>query len=64
MLDEGALQRMTPAEPFDRRHVRASDLGERHETGIDRDAIDEHRARTALAFAASLFGPCQPTRLA
>ena len=56
MFDERMLQRMPSAEPLNRRHARAIDLGGGHQTRIDRHAVDQHRARAALSFAAPLFG--------
>ena len=40
VLDERALQRMTSAQPLDRRHARAVDLRDRHQARIDRRAVD------------------------
>ena len=55
MLDEGPLKRMPSAESLDRRHARAIHVRERHETRVDRRAVDEDRARAALAFTAAFF---------
>ena len=64
MLDERALKRMPPAKAFDRRDARAFHLRDRHEARVHRLAVDEHRARAALAFAASFLGAGQPAVLA
>ena len=64
VLDERALQRMTAAEPFDRRHARAGDLRDRHQARVHRHAVDQHRARAALAFAAAFFRAGQRAVLA
>jgi hypothetical protein len=55
MFDERMLQRMPSAKPLDRRHARAINLGGGHQAGIDRHAVDQHRARAALSLAAPLF---------
>src|SRR6185436_13445538 len=55
------LQRMIAAQSFDGRHARALDLRERHQTRVDRQAVDQHRARAALAFAAAFLGAGQVT---
>ena len=55
MLDERALQRMPAAQALDRRDSRASHMGDRHQTGVHGLAVDQHRARAALAFAASFL---------
>ena len=54
---------MAAAEPLDGRHARAGNLRHRHQARIDGHAIDEYRARPALAFAASFFGAGQPALL-
>ena len=46
---------MLVAEPFDRDDVASFDLRERHEARAHRLAVDEHRARAALAFAAAFL---------
>jgi hypothetical protein len=51
---------MTPGQSLDGRHAAAFDMGGRHETRVHRHAIDQHRARTTLAFPAALFRPRQP----
>jgi hypothetical protein len=63
MLREGALQRVAPAESFNRRDVGAGYLRERHEARVDRHAIDQDGARAAFAFPAALFGSRQAARL-
>jgi hypothetical protein len=60
MLDEGALERMPPAQSLNRHHASSICVRERHETGIDRQPVDEDRARPALAFTTTLLGACQP----
>ena len=56
MFDERMLQGMPSAEPLDRRHTRAINLGGGHQARIDRHAVDQHRARAALSLAAPFFG--------
>ena len=51
-------------QPLDRRDRRAVDLADRHEAGVDDGAVDEDRARAALAFAAALLRAGQPEVLA
>src|SRR5204863_1247876 len=49
--DKRVLQRMSAAEPFNRRHTRPTDLRERHETRVDGQAVNQHGTGAALAFA-------------
>ena len=55
---------MPSAEPFDRRHPRAVNLGGGHQARIDRHAVDQHRARAALSLAAPFLGAGKPAVLA
>jgi hypothetical protein len=55
VLDKRVLQRMMPPESFDGDNASAVDLRERHEARIDRKAVDQHSARTALPFPASFL---------
>src|SRR5919109_1620850 len=55
VLHERALQRMTAAKPLDGHDPRTGGVRCRHETRIHRRPVDEHGARTALAFAAALL---------
>src|SRR5262249_8448902 len=64
LFDEGALQRVAAAEPFDRRHACAVDVREWHQAGVDRRAVDEHRARAALPFSAPFLRAGEPAVLA
>ena len=64
MLDERALEWMPPPEAFDRRDARPLGMRDRHETRIDRHAVDEDRARAALSLAAPLLRPREPAVLA
>src|SRR3974390_781631 len=47
-LDKSPLQGVASAESFDGGDVGSGHLRERHEAGVDRHAIDEDRAGTAL----------------
>src|SRR6478672_3342453 len=55
---------MVVAQSFDRLHVRAVRLRERHEAGADGGAINEHRTSAALPFSASFLRPGEPELLA
>src|SRR6185503_6709329 len=54
-LDKRMLQRMLAAESFDGRDAGAIDLRERHQAGVDRETVNQHRTGAALSFAAALF---------
>ena len=61
-LEEGRLERVQPAvggQALDRANVPALDLADRHEAAVDDLAVEQHRARPALALAAALLGPGQ-----
>ena len=64
VLDEGALQRMTAAKPFDGRDPRAVGVGERDQARVHRRAVEEHGAGAAFAFAASFLRAGQAAILA
>ena len=51
-------------QPLDRRDRRALDLAHRHQARVDHRAVDQHRARAALALAAALLGAGQAQVLA
>src|ERR1051326_2668131 len=53
-----------PVESFDRRHARPVGVRRRHQTRVDRHAVDEHGARPALPFAAPFLRPRQRAVLA
>src|ERR1041385_1229877 len=61
MGDEGALklaQRAVPrCQPFDRQHILPFHLPHGDETAVHDFAVDHHRARAALPFAAPFLGP-------
>src|SRR5581483_4561014 len=66
-LKKSLLQRVKlPAarESFDRGDVRPPRLAHRHEAGVDHFAVNDHRTRAALAFAAAFLRPGQPQILA
>ena len=57
-LEKCLLQRMQPPvllQPFDRRDFFLADFANLREAGVRWRAVDQHRARAALAFAASVF---------
>src|ERR1044072_2770153 len=53
------MQALTVGDTFDRTDVRALDLCGGDEATVDQPAVDEHRARAALALAAALLRPRQ-----
>src|ERR1043166_5789705 len=55
LLHEGVLQRVAVAEPFHGFYSSLFDPTERDDAGADRRAVDQHRARAALAFAAAFL---------
>src|ERR1041384_6097841 len=60
VLDERGLHRMqlvAAREPLDRRDLRALGGDRQRQAGIDRLAVAQHGARTALAMIAALAGP-------
>jgi hypothetical protein len=67
VIDEGLLKWMQHAvigEPFDRRHGRAVLHDRQREAGIDAPAVDQNRARAALAVIAAFLGPSEADVLA
>ncbi|OFW21413.1 MAG: hypothetical protein A3H97_20400 [Acidobacteria bacterium RIFCSPLOWO2_02_FULL_65_29] len=60
MLDKRLLRRMAAAQAFDGFDPCSVDVRERHQTTVDRRAVDEHRTGAALAFAAPFLGARQP----
>jgi hypothetical protein len=57
-VDERLLHRMqvlVPREPLDRHDLVALRLGAEHETGADERAVEQHRARAALALLARVL---------
>ena len=64
VIDDGLLQRVQDAalgQPLDRRHPFARDGQGQHQAGIDRLAVHDDGAGTALADTAALFCPRQVT---
>jgi hypothetical protein len=59
VFHESALQRVIPAQPFNRRHTRTGDLRDGDKARVHGSAVYEHRARPALPFAAAFLGARQ-----
>ena len=67
MLDERLLDGMELAvlrQPLDRRHLRACGLEREHRAALHGAAVDEHRARAALARVAADVRARQPEPVA